>query len=329
MTTESTPFRVAVLHDYQRAARRLADWDSLGPDVTVTFFHEDPDDADELIDRLEPFDVVAVRREATRFPRPVLERLPRLRLLLTMGNVNAALDLEAAHDLGITVAGTAGTGTTGVSATIELAWALIFAVARDVPAEHASMRAGGWQVGLGPVLQGKTLGICGLGRFGPLMVPVARALGMRVVAWSLNLTTERAAEVGVERLPREEFFRTADIVTVHIQGSARARGYITRGDLRMMKPTAFFVNTSRGFIVDQDALVDALEEGWIAGAGLDVYDPDPLPADHRLRRAPRAVLTPHIGYVTLDSYGEHFPAVVDAIRAFRRGDAVSGNMVTG
>jgi phosphoglycerate dehydrogenase-like enzyme len=233
---------------------------------------------------------------------------------------NASIDLQATTDLGVTVAGT--DARAGASATIELTWALIFALARQVPAEDAAIRAGAWQVGIGQVLHRKTLGIVGLGNLGSRMPPVAQALGMRVIAWSNNLTPERAAEVGVEHVSRDELFSTSDVVTVHLKLSDRSRGYIGRGDLRRMKPTSLLVNTSRGPVIDEGALIEALEHGWIGGAALDVYDTEPLPVDHPLRYLPRTVLTPHIGYVSVESYRGYYEHAVDDIVAYRSGSPV-------
>jgi phosphoglycerate dehydrogenase-like enzyme len=256
-------------------------------------------------------------RERTPMPRAVLERLPGLQLIATSGSANAAIDLAAATELGVTVCGT--TGWAGVTATVEHVWALILALARGIPREDAAIRAGGWQVGLGTTLHGKVLGIVGLGNIGPLLVPVARALGMEVTAWSRNLTDERAGEVGVTRLDRLGFFASADVVTVHVKLSDRSRGYVGGEELAAMKPTALLVNTSRGPVVDQHALLTALTERRIAGAALDVFDDEPLPVDHPLRHAPNTVLTPHVGYATRESYAQYFPQVVEDIDAFLRG----------
>ncbi len=325
MTPSSAPtggpaLRVAVLDDYQRVAARMADWSALGPDVAITYFHDHVPSADQLVQRLAGYDVVVAMRERTPFPRALLERLDDVKVIVTKGMVNAAIDVEAAHDCGITVCGT--DGWSGVPATVELTWALILACARDLPAEEAGVRAGAWQRSVGVDLAGAVLGIVGLGNIGPLMAPVARAFGMRVVAWSRNLTDERAAEVGIERLDHDTFFSTADVVTVHLKLSDRSRGYISADELRLMKPTALLINTSRGPIVDQAALVDALTTGSIGGAGLDVFDEEPLPRDHPLLRTPHTVLTPHIGYVTARSYRDHFTQVVEVLAALRRGEII-------
>jgi phosphoglycerate dehydrogenase-like enzyme len=317
-------FRVAVLDDYQGVARRFADWDALAPRVEVTVFREHVGDEDDLVARLAGFDAVVAMRERTALPGRVLRRLPGLRLIATTGMANAAIDLAAAGELGITVCGTGGRA--GAVATVELTWALILAVARRVPRQDASVRSGGWQVPepgtVGTLLRGKTLGIAGLGNIGAALVPVARAFGMRVTGWSRNLTPARAAEAGVEPLPRAEFFATADIVSVHIKLGPGARHYVGRDDLRRMRPSAYLVNTSRGPVVDQDALAEAVREGWIAGAALDVYDEEPLPPGHPLRTLPGTVLTPHIGYVTEDTYRDYFPQIVEDVAAFLDGRPV-------
>jgi phosphoglycerate dehydrogenase-like enzyme len=307
-------FRVAVLDDYQRVALSLGPWRQLDPSIEVTCFHDHVDDREQLINRLHPFDAVVAMRERTALGRDVLSCLPGLRLIVTKGMANAVIDVAAAIELGITVCGTVGWA--GATATVELTWALILGLARDVPKEDAGIRHGAWQLGIGTQLAGKTLGIVGLGNIGALVPPVGRALGMRVTAWSRNLTDERAAAAGVERLDHDEFFSTCDVVTVHLKQSDRSIGYVGRQELRMMKPTAFLVNTSRGPVVDEAALLEALERHWIAGAALDVFDHEPLPIDHPLRHLPGTLLSPHMGYVTTESYAEHFTQAVDDIAAF-------------
>jgi len=313
-------FRVAVLDDYQRVATTVADWSVLGSDVEIVVFHDHATDEEQVVRRLTGFDAAVAMRERTPFPRSVLARLPDLRLLVTTGMANAVIDLDAARELGVTVCGTGGWA--GAMATIELAWGLILAVARNIPAEDAGIRHGAWQVGIGTELGGKTLGIVGLGNLGPLMVPVARALGMEVVGWSRNLTDERCADVGVRRLEREEFFATADVVTVHLKLGDRSIGYVGRDELRRMKPTALLVNTSRGPVVDEAALIEALRQRWIAGAALDVFDREPLPADHPLRHLPRTVLSPHMGYVSTESYRTHYGDAVEDVATFLAGSPV-------
>src|SRR5215218_1703281 len=278
--------RIAVLDDYQSVAADFCDWSRVPEPVDAVEFHHHVDDENELVALLEPFDVVVAMRERTPFPRSVLERLPNLRLLVTTGRRNKSIDVEAANELGIPVCGT------GIlpNGTAELTWGLILAVARHIPQEDASVRAGGWQNTVGTDLAGARLGVLGLGNQGSQVARVGLAFDMDVVAWSENLTEERAAEVGVRRVDRDELFSTSDVVTVHTLLSKRTRGLIGAGDLGRMKPTAILVNTSRGPIVDQQALLDALQGGRIAGAGLDVFDEEPLPKDHPLRTAPRTVL---------------------------------------
>jgi phosphoglycerate dehydrogenase-like enzyme len=308
--------QVAILDDYQKVAQGSADWTALPPDLEVTFFHDHLADPDQLVARLEPFAIVGVMRERTPFPVSLLQRLPNLRLLITTGPRNASIDGEAAQRLGITVCGTRSSGY----ATAELAMALILALARGLPAETASMRAGGWQVGLGRDLAGAVLGVVGLGRLGSRLARLGQAFGMTTIAWSQNLTEAAAAEVGARRVDKAELFRHADFISVHLQLSARTRGLIGAAELALMQPDACLVNTSRGPIVDEDALVDALQSGRIAGAALDVYDREPLPRDHRLRRVPNLLLTPHIGYVTRESYATFYGDMVAGIAAFLAGN---------
>ena len=312
--------RVAVLDDYQGVALEMADWSSLGESVEVTVFRDHVSDPGALVRRLEPFDIITAMRERTPFPRAVLERLPKLRLLVTSGPVNAAIDIDAARELGIVVSGTVGRN--GIPGTVELAWALILASARSLVREDALVRAGGWQRGVGTVLSGRTLGIVGLGNLGSRMIPVARAFGMEVTAWSKNLSKERAVELNVTALDHDQFFRTVDVVTVHLKYSARSVGYIGRNELSLMKPTAFLVNTSRGPLVDEDALIEALQNGSIAGAGLDVFNVEPLPAEHRLRSLPNVVLSPHMGYVTQQTYRDYFGGYVEGIAAYLQGSPI-------
>ena len=307
--------RVAVLDDYQDVARSIVPWPD-GLDVTAFTDHA-PDEA-EVVRRLQGFDVVVAMRERTAFPRSVLERLPDLKLLVTTGPRNAAIDVAAANERGVTVSGTWGI----VSNTVELTWALMLAVVRGLPDEVAAVRSGGWQQGLGRDLNGKTLGVLGVGNIGSQVAHIAQAFGMGVIAWSQNLTDERAEGVGAKRVEKEDLFRRADIVTVHLVLSDRTRGLIGRDELALMKPTAFLINTSRGPIVDNDALVDALERKAIAGAGLDAFAVEPLPADHPYRRLPNVVATPHIGYVTEDCYRIFYDQIVEDITAWRGGAPV-------
>lgn len=311
--------RVAVLDDYQRVAHAMADWSTLAGRAEVAFFH-DHVRGDDLVARLAGFDVVVLMRERTPVPGHVLERLPGLRLIVTSGLANAALDLDAAHRLGIVVCGTLV--AEAITSTVEHAWALILGLARNLAAEDAAIRAGGWMVGLGPLLQGRTLGLVGIGNIGSLMPPVARALGMRVVAWSRNLDDERAAEVGVERLDHDAFFASADVVSVHLKSSDRSRHYVGAEQFAAMRPGALFVNTSRGAVVDTDALLASLRSGRVRGTALDVFDEEPLPRDHPLRHEPRTLLSPHVAYACDESYREYYAQIVDDIDAWLRGEPV-------
>src|SRR3712207_5917616 len=309
--------RIAVLDDYQSVAADFSDWSQV-PDAEVVEFHDHLADEDAVAQRLQDFDVVVAMRERTDFRRSLLERLPKLRLLVTTGRRNKSIDVEAATERGITVSGT-GILPTG---TAELTWGLILALARHIPQEDASVRAGGWQETVGTDLAGARLGVVGLGGQGSQVARVGLAFGMDVVAWSQNLTDERVAEVGVQRVERDELFATSDFVTVHLLLSKRTRGLIGADDLALMKHTAFLVNTSRGPIVQQQALLDALHEDRIGGAGLDVFDQEPLPVDHPLRTAPRTVLTPHLGYVTRDTYEVFYGEAVEDVAAFVAGSPV-------
>ena len=310
--------RIAVLDDYQSVAADFCDWSKVAGPVDVTTFTDTLTDEDALAERLGPFDVLIAMRERTRFERALLERLPNLKLLVTTGMRNKSIDVGAANERGITVCGT------GIlpNGTAELTWGLILAVLRHIPQEDAGIRAGGWQQTIGGDLAGARLGVIGLGRLGTQVARVGQAFGMDVVAWSQNLTDERAAEHAVRRVDREELFATSDVVTVHLLWSKRTRGLIGADDFARMKPTAIFINTSRGPIVQTAALVEALHQGRIAGAGLDVYDQEPLPADDPIRSLPRTVLTPHLGYVTRGTYEVFYGEAVEDVAAFLRGEPI-------
>src|SRR5215472_11727880 len=310
--------RIAILDDYQRVARQIVDWAAALPGVEVTAFADHLVDEDAVAARLADFDVAVAMRERTPFRRPLLARLPRLRLLVTTGMRNAAIDLAAAAELGITVCGTAGSG----SATVELTWALILALVRHVPAEDASIRAGGWQRSVGTDLAGATLGVLGLGNLGRRVAAIGLAFGMDVIAWSQNLTAEAAAAVGARRVEREELFRQADVLTIHLVLSERTRGLVGAGELALMRPTAYLVNTSRGPIVDEAALAEHLQSGRIAGAALDVYGVEPLPAGDPLRALPNSVLTPHLGYVSERTYRTFYGEAAEDVAVFLAGRPV-------
>jgi len=307
--------RVAVLDDYQGVALSYGDWGDL--DVEVFTDHLPGDD--EVVARLGPFDVVVAMRERTPFTRARLERLENLKLLVTTGMRNASIDLEAARDRGVTVC---GTGSLGLP-TAELAWGLILVLTRHILAEDARMRAGGWQHTIGPELAGRTLGLVGLGRLGARMARIARAFEMETIAWSQNLTAERAEAAGARLAPSlADLMAGSDIVSIHLALSDRTRGLVAAAALAAMKPSALLVNTSRAAIVDTDALIAALAAGGLAGAGLDVFDLEPLPADHPLRTLPNVLATPHLGYVTYGNYTRYFAEAVEDIDAFAAGAPV-------
>ena len=309
--------RVVALDDLEHVALAAADWSRLGPDVTVEALGEHLD-GDALVEALAGADVVVCMRERTPFPRALVERLPDLRLLVTTGARNAAIDLAACREAGVVVCGTTG----GSPAVVEHAWALILAAARDLPGRAASMRTGGWAPTAGFDLAGKTLGLVGLGRTGAAMARIGDVLGMHVVAWSQNLTAERASAYGAVPVSKAELFATSDVVSLHVLLSDRTRGLVGRPELRAMKPTAWLVNTSRGPVVDEDVLVEALREKWFAGAALDVFGTEPLPADHPLRSLPNTILTPHTGYVTLDTFRAWYADAVEDVAAWLAGAPV-------
>ncbi|MCY4386348.1 MAG: D-2-hydroxyacid dehydrogenase family protein [Desulfurellaceae bacterium] len=310
--------RVAVLDDYQDVARKMTDWSVLPADVEVAVFRDHLTDQAAVARRLKDFDIVMAMRERTPFPRTLLEQLPRLRLLTTTGMRNAAIDMQAAADCHVLVCGTGGV----LYPTAELTWGLILSLLRHIPDEDQATRAGRWQVSMGLGLHGKTLGLMGLGRLGSEVARVGNAFQMDVIAWSQNLTAERAAERGATLVSKDELLARADILSIHLVLSARSRGLIGHQELNRMKPTAYLINTSRGPIVDEAALIAALHDGTIAGAGLDVFDEEPLPLDHPLRRTANTVITPHIGYVTEETYTVFFAETVENIQAFLQGAPV-------
>jgi phosphoglycerate dehydrogenase-like enzyme len=309
--------RIAILDDYQHAALASADWAALGAEE-VTPFHGHIADTADLVSDLRRFDVVVAMRERTPFDSERIRLLPQLKLLVTTGMANASIDLAAAGEAGVTVCGTGGSA----GATVELTWALILSLTRHVPAEDAGIRAGGWQHTLGFGLRGRTLGVVGLGNLGRQVATVGRAFGMEVLAWSQHLTAAAARAAGVTPVAKDELFGSSDVVTIHYKLSPRSAGLVGAREIGLMSPKAYLVNTSRGPIVDTDALLEALRTGAIAGAALDVYDEEPLPAGHPLRNAPRTVLTPHIGYVTDDGYRVFFGEAVEDIAAFAAGHPV-------
>ncbi|RSO05606.1 hydroxyacid dehydrogenase [Streptomyces sp. WAC 06783] len=309
--------RCAVLDDYQGIATTAADWSSVQDRVEVTGFTRHFATEDELAEALAGFDIVVTLRERVPFPAELFARLPRLKLLVASGMRNSVIDFAAAAEHGVTVCGTASSSTPPV----ELTWALLLGLARGVVTEHNALRAGGpWQSTVGADLHGKRLGLLGLGKIGSRVAQVGAAFGMDVVAWSQNLTEERTDEVGTGLAANlEELLRTSDFVSVHLALSDRTRGLLGAPELALLKPTAYLVNTSRAAIVDQDALLAALHEGRIAGAGIDVFDTEPLPAGHPMRTAPRLLATPHLGYVSRDNYRTYYGQAVEDIEAFLRG----------
>jgi phosphoglycerate dehydrogenase-like enzyme len=312
-----TKIRIAILNDYQHAALTFADWDSLDAEIEV--FDEAFPDADAIVEQLAEFDVVVAMRERTKFPAEVLDRLDRLKLIITTGWANFGIDFDAAHSKGITIC---GTGYPFFSCTSELAWALILAAARQIPAEIGSVRAGGWGTSVGFGLEGRTLGLVGLGTLGARVARVGQAFDMKTIAWSQNLTAEKAAEKGVTYVSKRELFAQSDVVVVNLVLSDRTRGLVGAEDIAAMKSTAFLINTSRGPILDEDALVKALQERRIAGAGLDTVNVEPLPLGHPLRTLDNALVTPHIGYVTDGNYKVFYEEAFENIAAFAAGTPI-------
>jgi phosphoglycerate dehydrogenase-like enzyme len=306
---------VTILDDYQNVALSSADWAPVQARYSIEVLDEHIADESELVRRLASSDVVVAMRERTPFPARVLSQLPALRLLVTTGLSNASIDVAAARSQGVTVCGTTSSG----SPVPEITIGMIVALTRNFVAEDAAVRAGGWQHTIGPGLAGSTLGVVGLGRLGVPVARLAQALGMSVIAWSPHLTQERAEPHDARAVSKESLFRESDVITIHMPLSDASRGLISAADLALMKPTAYLINTSRGPIVDETALVDVLRSRRIAGAGLDVYDVEPLPVDHPLRSLPNTLLLPHIGYVTTDQYRTWYGEVVEDIVAWSDG----------
>jgi phosphoglycerate dehydrogenase-like enzyme len=309
---------VTVLDDYQGVALTSADWSQVQESHTVEVIADHIADDSALVRRLADSDIIVAMRERTPFTADVLARLPALRLLVTTGMVNASIDLAAAARQGVTVCGTGGSG----NAMPELTIGMMIALTRNFAQEDAAVRAGGWQHTIGPGLSGATLGIVGLGRLGVPVAALAQAFGMSVIAWSPNLTQARAEPHGVRAVDKRELFSTADVISIHVPLSDASRGLIGSADLALMKPSAYLINTSRGPIVNEAALIDVLQAGRIAGAGLDVYDVEPLPVDHPLRSLPNTLLLPHIGYVTSDNYHTFYRHAVEDIAAFTSGEPI-------
>jgi len=312
-----TRLRCAILDDYYDTALTLADWARLGDRVDVTAFTHPFTSEQDAASALADFEIICAMRERTAFPSSLFAALPKLKLLITSGMRNAAVDMEAAKERGVVVCGT----QYGRDPTAALTMALILELTRKVGRENARMHAGEpWQKLGGVEIEGKTLGVVGLGRLGSKIAELAKAFGMNVIAWSPNLTAERCKEVGVAQATKEELFATADIITIHVVLSPRSRGMVGRDDLARMKETAYLVNTSRGPLVDEAALLEVLQQKKIAGAGIDVFSVEPLPVDHPFRKLDNLVLTPHLGYVTEESFRSHYGQMVECIDAWFKGD---------
>jgi len=310
--------RIAVLDDYLKVAEGLADWQSLGAERQFFDQYIQPS---ALVDTLQGFDVIVAMRERSAFPAAVIQALPQLKLLITTGARNNSIDLDACRQRGIVVAGAPGDPQSS-GATTELAWALLLGLFKGVPQEQVNMQKGLWQTQMPPTLCGKRLGLLGVGNLGQRMGKVGLAFGMDVVAWSPNLTQERANEAGVKLVTKEELFSTADAVSIHIVLSARTKGIVDAASIAAMKSSAFLINTSRAGLVDLAALKQALEQGKIGGAGLDVFETEPLPADDPWRRVPRTLLTPHLGYATPENFANYYPNVIAAIKAWVAGNPI-------
>ncbi|MFN0027053.1 MAG: D-2-hydroxyacid dehydrogenase family protein, partial [Acidimicrobiales bacterium] len=309
--------RVALLDDYQGVALDLLARSPADDRLQYEAFthHIDASDMPALVARLAPFEAVVAMRERTAFDKDLLAQLPNLRVLVTTGMGNAAIDLDACRERGVTVCGTSGS----VQSTAELTWALILAAARHLPTELANVRQGGWMTTVGTDLHGATLGLAGLGRIGAMVATVGRAFGMRAIAWSQNLTAERCAEVGVELVSRDQLFAESDFLSVHLVLSERTRGLIGAAELTVMKPTAWLINTSRGPICDEDALATACARGVIAGAALDAFGTEPLPPGHPFRTLPNVLASPHIGYVSHNVYDVFYRQIAEDLVAYLNG----------
>jgi D-3-phosphoglycerate dehydrogenase len=312
-------YRGAILDDYHNVALQLADWSEI-PEVDFKVFNKPLESSEQVIKALQGFAVICLMRERTLMSREVIEALPDLKLIVTGGMRNAAIDIEAAAARNIVVCGTESIGYT----TAELTFGLILELSRRIGFENAQLKAGVlWQTTLGTGLSGRTLGIVGLGKLGGRVAKIARAFEMNVVAWSQNLTEERCREAGATLVTKEELLRQSDFVTLHVQLSPRTERMIGAVELALMKPSAYLINTSRGQVVDESALLSALREKKIAGAGIDVYDTEPLPLDHPFRKLANAVTTPHLGYATLDNFKYFYPRMVKNIRAWLDGKTIN------
>lgn len=310
--------RLAILDDFENVALRMADWGSFGAEIEIDVYRDHLTEGDELVGRLLPYDIVVIMRERTPFPRSLIERLPNLKLLVTTSAKNRSIDLAACGERGIVVCGT----ESSKNAPVELTWALILSSLRRIPQHDRAVRKGIWGDGIGSGIEGKVLGVLGLGKKGKRVAQVGLAFGMKVVAWSQNLTSEQASAAGAVRVDKEQLFRTADIITIHLVLSDRTRGLISAHEIGLMKPSAYLINTSRGPIIQEKALVDALKENRIAGAGLDVFDTEPLPRDHPFLSLPNTVLTPHVGYIIEESVRTYFTQAKENVEAWLAGKPI-------
>ncbi len=315
--------KIAILDDYQQVATKSADWGALPAGTEVRAFAEHIAGHDELVAQLQPYDVIVAMRERTPFPAAVIDALPNLRLLVSTGGRNPSIDADACARRGIVVCSSPG-ARSGSSSTAEVAWSLILALHKRVVQAHNALRAGEWQTVITESLSGKVLGVVGLGRLGQYVTRVGLAFGMEVIAWSPNLTDERAAAAGVRRVSKSALFAEADVVSLHLVSNATTRGIVGEAEIAAMKPSAYLINTSRGPLVDEKALMSALHERRIAGAGLDVFWEEPLAKDHPLRRLDNVVLTPHVGYVTDENLKAFYRNAVKNINAWLKGETLPG-----
>ena len=310
--------KIAILDDYQNAALKLADWSPVARRAEITVFNDHVSDPLALVERLLPFDIICVMRERTPLPRSIIQQLPQLKMIASTGSRNASIDAEAATERGIVVTGTRYWSTP----TIEMTWALILASMRHIVQENAAIRDRGWQISIGEDLQGKTLGVLGLGNIGREVARIGHAFGMKIIAWSQNMTSEIASAAGATLVGKDQLFRQADVVTIHLILSRRTRGLVGAAELALMKPTARLINTSRGPIVDEASLIEVLQSRSIAGAALDVFDEEPLPALHPFRTLPNVLGTAHVGYVAEGLYRAFYEDAVASITAWLDDQAV-------
>jgi len=307
--------QLAILDDYQKVALEYGDWSTVLEKVDIKIFSEHLHDEDEIVKRLENFSIICIMRERTPFSRSLIEKLPNLELIVSSGMRNRGIDLKAAKENEVIVCGTKSFG----KPTAELAWGLILGLARKIPSEDNNIRNGAWQQTVGEGLVGKTLGIAGLGNLGGRMAEIGKAFGMNIIAWSQNLTQERCDELGVALVSKVDLMKKSDFLTIHLLLSDRTHGVFQREDLELMKPSSYIINTARGPIIDEKSLKDVLEEGLIAGAGLDVYTVEPLPQDHPFRRMDNTIVTPHLGYVEKENYKSYYNGYIEAVSAFLSG----------